>query len=67
MDVLNLALVRIMHNKVRLTNITLQFVQNVSAAAAAALVPAPKPHPPVISATVGLISSRVLLSVQLLV
>jgi hypothetical protein len=47
------------HNKVMLTNITSQFLQNISAAAT--LVPAPKLHPPVISASLSLISSRVLL------
>jgi len=47
------------HNEVRLTNITLQFLQNISAAAT--LVPAPKLHPPVIRAALSLISSRVFL------
>jgi len=46
------------HNKVRLANITLQFLQNISAAAT--LVPARKLHPPVIRAALSLISSRVL-------
>jgi hypothetical protein len=48
------------HNKVRLTNITLQFLQNISAAAAT-LVPTPKLQLPVNSAALSLISSRVLL------